>query len=489
MSQYNTLINNAHVLIPTIISRVFLDKRQAFVPTDKVAPQTMRVLKSMDTTKICDYFLECLMLPVFEGRVSNTINLIRGKAITQFNFLTEIFQLEIFLQSTVDLDENFKIAHRDLIELFLLKPKERNSPNIQNYKKFLLSNLRKYKLSKNEVSQFLSDYIIFILSDSARKKVHMFEKRISSFILAFYQEIEPLSIFQVEHLKLNQYGFTQPFVILKSEILEEIKWIQQMKTKEQSWPSLLPLNKWSGKYPSFNYGGMLSNKFDKLNQLVHVKPHIILQDFIINRRLFSVINKLQEQPFKLNPIYHNIEKHENPYNLLWNKDVGYITQSISNIQHEINIQTQKLKVPTKDEMLEYKEIKQQIEIKFSNKSGILPKSNLVEFKAELFERTKHIFNADDICAYKTRKTLQKRLTSELSFLPKFDRIKIIYEVGFLDSMLYFEYFLDFRSRVYSSGWPIGLSNGYFKHLLIVGDACNIEITSSSKVNEFFELSP
>lgn len=61
---------------------------------------------------------------------------------------------------------------------------------------------------------------------------------------------------------------------------------------------------------------MLSNKFDKLNQLVHVKPHIILQDFIINRRLFSVINKLQEQPFKLNPIYHNIEKHENPYNLL-----------------------------------------------------------------------------------------------------------------------------------------------------------------------------
>jgi hypothetical protein len=100
---------------------------------------------------------------------------------------------------------------------------------------------------------------------------------------------------------------------------------------------------------------------------------------------------------------------------------------------------------------EYKRLRAEVEIKFSTPSGYIPKQSLKDFERELLERTEHIFNSDNHVAYKNIKVLQKKLTSALTFVPRFERIKYVYQVGYLDSELYYGCFLDFRSRIYATG--------------------------------------
>ena len=61
----------------------------------------------------------------------------------------------------------------------------------------------------------------------------------------------------------------------------------------------MPLNDWAGEFPNFNFGGSLSNEIDRVDNLMHFKPHIIIFDFINNLELFFIINSLQKQGFKL----------------------------------------------------------------------------------------------------------------------------------------------------------------------------------------------
>lgn len=229
--QYNSIINDASTTIPLAISRTFTERRQAFVPTTNIAPNTIKILRTLDHKEICDYFMECLMLPLLPDRISNSISLIRTKAFVQFKFLIEVFKFEIFMLSNpseVTL-QVFEI-YNDFVEEFLKNPTEETIPNIENF----ISNLLKLEIDKNIVIRLKVSYIGFIQLDSSFAKIHQFEKRLNSFILAFYETIEIMDIFEIQRVKIDPLDFDKPFVVLKQEVLDEIKQIQKLKTREQT---------------------------------------------------------------------------------------------------------------------------------------------------------------------------------------------------------------------------------------------------------------
>lgn len=156
-----------------------------------------------------------------------------------------------------------------------------------------------------------------------------------------------------------------------------------------------------------------------------------------------------------------------------------VTSDTIDLQKEaIKVETRKMKKPTKEEKQEYSKIRAEIKIKYSNKLGNVPRGKINDFNSELFESSTHIFNAEQVEAYKSKKKLEKLIRTDLSILAKLDRIEIMYEVGYLSAKaIYFGCFMDFRTRVYAEGWPIGMQNGYFKHLLQVSKASKVSITN------------
>jgi len=145
-----------------------------------------------------------------------------------------------------------------------------------------------------------------------------------------------------------------------------------------------------------------------------------------------------------------------------------------------------MKKPSKQEDDEYNEIRAALRIKYSNGSGNIPKKEIKNLKNELFQKTKHIYDAEQVNAYENKKKLEKIVKNELLTLEKFDRIKFLYEVGYGSApAIFFCYFIDFRTRIYAKGWPIGLQNGYFKHLLQSAKPAKLTITKNSKLFEDF----
>ena len=211
----------------------------------------------------------------------------------------------------------------------------------------------------------------------------------------------------------------------------------------------------------------MSNVFDRVDSLVHFKHHITIVEFIISKSLFFVINSLQKQSFLLNPIFRSIHDKSNPYNLLWLRDVGGTSsESVDDLKKDLEAERNKMKKPTNEEYTEYSKIRAGVTVQHSNRSGVIPKQNLQAYKDALFEATKHIFNAEHIEAYNNKKRIEKAIKTGAALLGKLERIRILYEVGYSEApAIHFVYFMDFRGRVYAEGFPVGLQNGYFKHIL------------------------
>ena len=133
------------------------------------------------------------------------------------------------------------------------------------------------------------------------------------------------------------------------------------------------------------------------------------------------------------------------------QDKGEDIKNIQNIKNEIASADVGIKKPTRQELVQFEEIVARIEVDFLNDKGRVPKSKLADFLKLKEEKTSHIFSPENVIAYKKKKKLKKQLNAERAIIPKFNRMKVIYEVGFLDTNLYYEYFIDFRTRIYASG--------------------------------------
>ena len=50
---------------------------------------------------------------------------------------------------------------------------------------------------------------------------------------------------------------------------------------------------------------------------------------------------------------------------------------------------------------------------------------------------------------------------------------------------YFEAFLDFRTRIYRTGWPIGINTGVYKYFLISSQSVTIKLEKKNYKKELF----
>jgi len=238
---YNTIINDAENSIPFIINRTFITRRQAFKPTTFIAPKTILILQLIDNKAICDYFIQTLLLPLYPENVSNTTTSILRHASSNFMFLVEIFKLELFLRSNdIAVTKKVEKLYYELIDKFIGDPKEKYMPNIDNFLNYLLEK----GVDKQVISTFHTSYIAFILSNKICQEINTFKKRITHFIAAFFESIEHLGIFNVIEVPMliGNKNFSKSFVVLKNEVLNEIREMHKIKVIEQSWPSLVPLN-------------------------------------------------------------------------------------------------------------------------------------------------------------------------------------------------------------------------------------------------------
>ena len=230
--QYNAIINDSRSTIPRTVYRIFIQRRQAFVlTTTTLAPHTIKILQTMNSKEMCYYFLECLMLPILSDRTSSSISLIRTKAFVQFEFLIEVFKLELFLRSgQIEITPNIFQLYINFVKAFLEEPTEEKIPSIEKFIRHLFS----LKVSKDTITRIKTAYVVFVLSNSCIAKVHQFEKRVNAFILAFYETIELMDIFEIKRAKFDSLQFERPIVVLKQEVLDVISQIQKIKMREQA---------------------------------------------------------------------------------------------------------------------------------------------------------------------------------------------------------------------------------------------------------------
>ena len=129
-AQYTAIIKNSNKLIPSIIDRIFTEKRQGFVPT--VAPKAIKVLKTIPSTEMCEYFIEALLLTSNHNQPCTpygTVAMMLQKALKQLTFLLDIYQLEIFFSES-DNAQVFGAAYDHFVELFVSKPSGKTMPNV-----------------------------------------------------------------------------------------------------------------------------------------------------------------------------------------------------------------------------------------------------------------------------------------------------------------------------------------------------------------------
>lgn len=314
---YNSIISESGTLVPKIVYHQFIKASKGFKPTTLVAPRTIEILRALNSSVLCDNFITAMLTLQYPDRVTNTVSSIRNYCYKDLEFLVEIFKLEIFIRSgDPALTNAVKALWDDLFDEYIEDPKREVEPTITNFTEYLL----KKKVEKNVITKVRINYISYSLSASATNEIQTFEVRLHRIILSFFQELESLAsgelkFFEIKSIKTEK-GFPKPFVVLNHEILSDVVEIHRIKAREHAWPSLVPLNSWSGSFPNFGFGGSLSNKIDKCTNLVHCKSHVMLFDLVLPPELFYVINCFQTRGFRLCPSYNHIEHKSHPLHKL-----------------------------------------------------------------------------------------------------------------------------------------------------------------------------
>lgn len=155
------------------------------------------------------------------------------------------------------------------------------------------------------------------------------------------------------------------------------------------------------------------------------------------------------------------------------------------MEKKIQVVKRNIKVPSPSELLNYKVLKNSVRIELLSKAGNIPKGLVKNYEANLLEKTKHIFTKENVDAYKSKKIFEKQLSGLTAIKPKILRLELLFELGYGKAKsIFFEYFLDFRTRIYGTGYPAGLSGGLFKHCLQTKVTKKIFIKSSPEFKNF-----
>jgi hypothetical protein len=237
--EYKEIIKSSARLIPKLINKFFIERRQKTRPGILDYPKTVQLLQKVENGDIADYFLQALLMTIKPEIISTTVGFVRAQAFTELKFLLNVMLLETFINSgSPAVTANVKKAYIKFFDEFLAVSSEKTIPTMEFFEKYLL----KKNYNKLVIATLVNAFVGFSVSNEALAKINIFEKKINYLILGFYEELESFDIFVVRSLKVTEYSYKRPFILFKNEILEEIKVVNQLQTREQSWPSLVPLN-------------------------------------------------------------------------------------------------------------------------------------------------------------------------------------------------------------------------------------------------------
>lgn len=119
-----------------------------------------------------------------------------------------------------------------------------------------------------------------------------------------------------------------------------------------------------------------------------------------------------------------------------------------------------------------------------NDYGRIPKHKKDKFTAVFHEKTDHIISKKDREAY-------KKYNEQTTFMYRGKDMVRKADVGlhtcryFRGLNFYFEAFLDFRTRIYRTGWPIGINSGVYKYFLISSQSVTVKLEKKNYKKELF----
>ena len=381
-------------------------------------------------------------------------------------------------------------TYEDLYENYV-KAKDFNLlPNIY----LLEAELKKVSINTGEESKentaifhLREAFIHYSVSRECRKNKHMYTLRVTKILHICLLKYAAECSFIVSVKRRKEGGrkpyINQPSVGFSDYILNKIRDARLKAAMQQNWPSTQPLNNWGGEFPEFDNGGFLSNKKDKHSMLIHVKrDKARLISCQISRKTLKAINSLQAMAFSLNPLLVDFSSMENPFRILVQKDFNY--ELSENAELYLN-RLKSLVVPLSDtQRKEQKVIYETVKLKFMDESGKVPIDKKSEFMAKFQEETNHIISEKDRKAYK-RYNEQFIYVSHQKKMGK--KLYLFYQMynHFCELNFYYQAFLDFRTRVYRSGWPVGLNTGVYKYLIISSQHVTIKLEKKNYKKQLF----
>ena len=482
--------------IPAILNDFLFVKKRGRVNLSNIIPLTLNVLKKINNKEFSLILLQALLMQVFTNQIKVPITMVRQQIMQDLNFLLDFAILELAV-SNVNTSLFVKTLFNEIYQKFLdnfdidkiptfnmLLTKMQSSSN-DDKKKLTKDELKakkeeNKKLTKdeiklkqdalnNEIVKFVCFYESFRVQQSTLDTVYTFKVRLNIIIINCFKSIYlNTNFFTVSREPGFSNNFNQPFVILNENVLSAIEERRSLLTRESAWPALLPLNKWSGIFPTFNFGGALSNEYDKSNYLIHVNPNTHILKLTLSPIELKTINMFQEIPFKLDHglfAYKTILKEDLPI------------QSKVKLQLELDTITKNLKILTQEERADLKRIYMEVKLKYNNENGKVSILKYKAFKNDYHLQSVHILTKKDRALFDKKLKLERNLKNNARSTLIMDRINDIFRI-FKTYKIYFECFFDWRLRLYLSGWPCGFNTGRFKYFIKAFEKVKIKINKN-----------
>jgi hypothetical protein len=191
--------------------------------------------------------------------------------------------------------------------------------------------------------------------------------------------------------------------------------------------------------------------------------------------------------FKLDPKFRDVFKEKSLFYFLWQADLPILKEGGLNLKGYDILGLKKAKkklvkgLKTLDPITFYdrKKIYKKTALEFPELKGPL-------LTKKFYENQYHILSKKDLKQGALCAEIDRQINLKKKRVHFIDAVNFMYDV-YQDSSFHFEYFLDFRTRVYSSGWPIGSTQGIFKYFLLSKNSETVQLPAQTALLDKIKL--
>lgn len=379
---------------------------------------------------------------------------------TKLKYLEEFVVFELFFTTSGSKSITSFIwdCYIDYMSIFNDETTSSNYPTFHDFLTFLQLRAKKKDVLILEIAQFIQAFNEFKASEECTTRLFRYKLKINAMIVNMLEIFHQISFFQLTDSVTEISTYEVPVIIFDQPILQEIQKVKQLLTIEQAWPFVMKPKDWvcnsKNRFPNFNAAGTYTNTSTSLVPLIHTNPQIRLEQTVLDQKDVLAVNTGQSFSYKLNQKLNGIFNEKHPFYDLWLMDYPYkILQDVS-----------ELKKLTKEQWVEHNSIVMSVKQEFADSKGKIPQTRYLEYRNKWHSLTTHLLTVQDRVDYDTFKRNIKATAGNKAYALTENRIRLFYQF-YKNYNIWFEVFLDFRGRIYTSGFPIGTNRGVFKNFL------------------------